>query len=298
MEEQYKKFLIVSTLSVILCLILIFGVYILPISPKLIIKTESSDQIANQIAYMNFLLTFLATLGTVTGLAFALYGYYQTQKIPELVKDQVRKQINVQMNQVTNEMNETVKKSLKALVQLSERSVLGRHNYVNPLSPLYDIEEAEQTFPELWGLEYFKAIYKWYESYDFKNKKDEAIALMKSHIEKNPEHIKAYIYLIFWHKISGSHIEAIIVLRDLLKVQPSLCYEEGLYQDLDWNSSREIVEFRNKVLFDAEKKLYEAEGKLDEFFDFGKPTVLEEKLQKYRANMEMEIFKRKYFYAR
>ncbi|MBA4496346.1 hypothetical protein ACFO25_15975 [Paenactinomyces guangxiensis] len=288
---EIKKFTVISALTILVCLILIFGVYVLPITPKSIIKTDNADDIANQIAYMNFLLTFLATLGTITGLAFALYGYYQTQKVPELVKKEVGKQIK----EIREEMTGMVKSSLQAVVQLSERSVLGRHNYINPLSPLYDIEEAEATFPELWGLDYFKAIAKWYESYDLRYK-DEAIQLMKKHIENNPHHIKAYIYLLFWYKIGRNHVEAIMVLNSLLKVKPELCYEEGLYKDLDWNISQEIVEARNKVLFEAEKRCFEMEKKLDRFFDFDTPTPLEEKLQKYKTNFEENIFKRQHFF--
>ncbi|MBA4601970.1 hypothetical protein [Thermoactinomyces mirandus] len=93
-----------------------------------VINTETSkaDHMANQIAYLNFLLTFLAMLGTVLGLAFALYGYYQTEKVPKLVKKYTTteiKNLEDKVKEITEELQDTISNSLKALICLSERSI-------------------------------------------------------------------------------------------------------------------------------------------------------------------------------
>lgn len=100
--------------GVIVFFVLIFGVYALPLLPKPWINTGDADAIANQIAGMNYLLTFLATVGAFGGIAFTIFGYYQTVKIPELIEQE----INRRMENYESQFN-TIYSDLRRLDRLA-----------------------------------------------------------------------------------------------------------------------------------------------------------------------------------
>jgi cell division protein FtsB len=315
-EEKKDRRIIVISLLILALFATVFSVYFLPVGPqytlelksetadapaekqtnkdkaqnskeiKYVINTETTeaDQMANQIAYMNFLLTFLATLGTVLGLAFAIYGYYQTQRVPELVEKKSKEEIEklkAEVQKITDELRETIHHSLGAVIQLSERSILGRHNYLDATSGIQVIEDAKKHSKDLWGMEYIEAIMRFYElNDDMDENKIQAIKLMEKHLEKNKDHIKGYIYLMFWYDAIGEPENSYEILKKLLMMKPELCYDQGLYRNRDW-SNDDLILIRVKALYNAEKTLYVNNNELDRFYNFDEETRLEKILSKY-----------------
>ncbi|MFC7442061.1 hypothetical protein [Laceyella putida] len=83
---------VVFCLLGLLFLVLIFGVYVLPMLPKEWVgDSNDPDTVANQIASMSFLLTFISTIGAVGGIGFTIFGYFQSTRIPEMVEKEVDK---------------------------------------------------------------------------------------------------------------------------------------------------------------------------------------------------------------
>jgi hypothetical protein len=92
--REMKMFtkIILSIFSLIMVLSALFGVYVLPYLPN---KWALADgkTVADQIASVNYLLTFIATAGAVGGIAFTVFGYYQATRIEKIVRDAVRSQM-------------------------------------------------------------------------------------------------------------------------------------------------------------------------------------------------------------
>ncbi|MBH8599067.1 MULTISPECIES: hypothetical protein [unclassified Thermoactinomyces] len=100
MAKLFKA--IVWILSIFVFLILIFGVYAIPLLP--IYKHLGENVVANQIAGMNYMLTFLAMVGAVAGIGFTVFGYYESKKFPELIKQEIHSQLDEKARKV-NELN-------------------------------------------------------------------------------------------------------------------------------------------------------------------------------------------------
>lgn len=48
------------------------------------------DAIANETAYMVFMLTFIGTMATLTGIAFTIYNFFQVSKVRESVEQGIK----------------------------------------------------------------------------------------------------------------------------------------------------------------------------------------------------------------
>lgn len=88
------------TILTIFSAIVVYGVYFIPDNQALI-KANDPDAtaiqlsiMANQVSSMNYLLTFIGLAGAIAGVAFTIFGYYQSTKFPDLVKKEVVTQIN------------------------------------------------------------------------------------------------------------------------------------------------------------------------------------------------------------
>lgn len=78
--------------GLIMVLSALFGVYVLPYLPNEWALADGKT-VADQIASVNYLLTYIATAGAVGGIAFTVFGYYQATRIEKIVRDAVRNQM-------------------------------------------------------------------------------------------------------------------------------------------------------------------------------------------------------------
>ncbi|OYD07456.1 hypothetical protein [Paludifilum halophilum] len=104
-------------------LALIVGVYFLP-SDHAVVKVNDPDAtalqlsiMANQISSMNYLLTFIGLTGAIAGVAFTIFGYYQSTKFPKLVENELSKHLSKIYRQIDhlNLEQQTLKDSLSSL---------------------------------------------------------------------------------------------------------------------------------------------------------------------------------------
>nr|BDD48389.1 hypothetical protein 2 [Thermoactinomycetaceae bacterium] len=88
----------------ILCivgLVLVYGIYFIPDNHALVNVNDPDKTalqisiMANQISSMNYLLTFIGLAGAVAGVAFTIFGYYQSTKFPQLVQNEVNRQMEI-----------------------------------------------------------------------------------------------------------------------------------------------------------------------------------------------------------
>jgi hypothetical protein len=73
-------------------------------------NNDYNAAVANQIAGMSFLLTFLSAIGAVGGIGFTIFGYYQTNKLPQLIEEEVIKR--------TTELNQQIQTQKKELLSI------------------------------------------------------------------------------------------------------------------------------------------------------------------------------------
>jgi tetratricopeptide (TPR) repeat protein len=283
-------------------LVFIFGVFVWPylnseVKPVNADKPAASKQTASpaavqddrqdRIDYMNFLLTFLATVGTVGGLGFTIFGYYQTIKLPDMVTETVKNEVNERLKEYNRKLDDQIKIRLQALEVLLENAIIAPYDRrVASVSRKQSVEDAAKQYEDLWGLDYYRAIYRYYES-DTKEERLDAIESMKKHLEKNPKHIRAHIFLIHWCLTQGGVLEALMALRKLLEIDPDSCYEEDLLRQHEWYEDPDLVKERNRYLYRAEKNVYKDQGKLKQFLDPNHETKLEAMLKELHLNPDL-----------
>lgn len=271
---------------------------------------RKADEMANQFAYMNFLLTLLSLLGTVGGLAFTIYGYYLSKEVPNIVEDLLDNRVK----EYETELEQRLNHATQALELLLEDAILKEHVADPLLSPMQSTSslatllEAEKLYSQLRGLHFYKAVFTWNEARNRTEAKREAIQWMNLHLKKNSQHARAYLFLISWHlnlaSLEPSHYrKALQTLEFLLEKFPEYCYHDLLIQAEEWYRSEEKIKERNLILFEAEKKVYERQQRLEEFWDWNQETRLENLLEDARHNLTAddipvfseEIYRRKFY---
>ncbi|RAL22723.1 hypothetical protein [Thermoflavimicrobium daqui] len=282
--------------------------------PERVEKTwQEADVLANQYAYMSYLLNLLAVICTIGGLGLAYFTYRQEKKIPELITKQVTDKTEKMQEQLKSELSEldqAIEQRLKAFAILSERFILHQHGNHIPSSHEFElIKKVEHIYPELWGLSFFKAVFLWYDSSKTigideadwlerqYQKSMESIQLMHEHLKQNPEHDRAYLFLIIWnlqlirHDISH-YTEAIHCLKKLLQIQPTYCYDRTLLQQKEWyQASADRYQERNGLLFSAEYQIFRSRQQHQHYFTRESLTDLEHRLADIRYRLrESEQF--------
>lgn len=87
--------------AIVAFLVITFGVYATPFIPAY--KKLSDDAIANQIASMNYMLTFIGVVGAITGIGFTIFGYYQSKSFPEIIEEKVENEVNKRLETARRE---------------------------------------------------------------------------------------------------------------------------------------------------------------------------------------------------
>lgn len=225
-----RKIKIISVIAgIFLLLILIFGVYALPLLPKNWVDTDP-DMVANQIASINYLLTFIATIGTIGGIGFTIFGFYQAVKIPEIINKEIQKHI-----ERINQVDENQQKIIKELDEKIDESI-------------------ERVDDRIWGIvmQNNKDIETIYRSFrimesDIPSQLEEYIQLVKK-IEKTITEKDSYD---FWERVSDlkkefslckkdfpSNIRKIINdLIDRISVEDEDYYMDSI--EIDWREKLE-----------------------------------------------------------
>ncbi|KPC75555.1 hypothetical protein ADL26_07280 [Thermoactinomyces vulgaris] len=255
--------------------------------------TIDQDLVANWISYLNFLMALIALLATVAGIVFTYNQFVQAK--------QLAKKIDETMKEKFNEWEERTDKKLKNMIKayslLIEQAIAEDAGKVRE-SRLSSLLEAEAAYPNLWGLKYFKALAIYYDAKEKQNDiekqqdRELAITLMKEHIKDNNDHIKAYIFLLFWLLRQKKAHKALEFLEGLLEQKPEYCYELQLIKDEAWEESSSVLEDRNKILYLAEQKLYERNDCLSEFLDPHHTTRLETILKDLYRTKDPSLYSR------
>lgn len=235
---------------------LVLGAYVIPFIPQFVVPLYAGDAVANQISYINYLLTLIATLATMGGIIFSVYSFYQSSHVPNMVKEEV----NLSIKQHKEELDEKLLKSLKAMMILSEHSILGQDLYPISLdSKLERIETAEREIPELWGMKYYKALIYWYSPHEKQSEnRQKALSLLSDHCVKNPDHIDAWIEIIDWYHQRNDHVRALTNLETLLRRFPH-AYKSAEGR-LNHELSPDLRQWRTRVIEQAKLKEMKKEG--------------------------------------
>ena len=100
--------------------VVLFEVFNLP-DQQVQIKGDINDlaelqlsYMANQISVLNYYLTFIGIAGAIAGVAFTIFGYYQSTKFPEMVE----KKVNEAMRGFMDFESKNNKEMFKTLVQI------------------------------------------------------------------------------------------------------------------------------------------------------------------------------------
>ncbi|MFC7440428.1 hypothetical protein [Laceyella putida] len=236
--------------------LLIMGAYVIPFIPQFVVPLYEGDAVANQISYINYLLTLIATLATMGGIIFSVYSFYQSSRVPNMVKEEVNRSIQ----QHKEELDEKLLKSLKAMMILSEHSILGQELYPISLeSKLERIETAEKEIPELWGMKYYKALIYWYSPHAKQSEnRQKTLSLLSDHCVKNPDHVDAWIEIIDWYHQREDHVRALTNLETLLRRYPHAykMAETRLQHELN----TDLRKWRTSVIEKAKLKEMKKEG--------------------------------------
>jgi tetratricopeptide (TPR) repeat protein len=262
---ENKKNLLVYGTIVLIGLLFFFGIFVLPYFPHIVSKNASDDQIANVIAYMNYFLTILATLGTISGLAFTIFGYYQTTKVPQMVKEEIEKRMEKIIpeqelaRQQIEELSRKTNDAIKSLQLMIEPGFLGVRDVDNK-EKMNSIDNAVKMYPDLWRANYYKAKICWneFESHKKVKYREMALDLMNQHVTKHPEHDEAWIELINWLMKAEQQTRALTNLEKMLEHHPPLV---ELVNDLiDWSNlnTDEQKKYKDDILKQVELTFKEA----------------------------------------
>ncbi|WP_124728331.1 tetratricopeptide repeat protein [Staphylospora marina] len=247
------------------------------------------DDMELRYEYMNYLMTTLALIGTIGGIGFTVYGYYQAMKLPELIEKEVEEQLEEQLEEHKEEMDEQIKEYMQSLEILLENALIDPyHERVVKVTRKQDVLDVLERYGELWGVHYYNAIFQYYEA-ETDEEKWEAFKIMKQHLREHPGHVRAHVFLICWYLTEGALKEAHLTLVDLLDHDPYICYEEQLLSLIEWYGDPDSVRDRNRSLFRAEKRIYEMEKRLHEFRNPDVPTKLEALLERMHTNPDLEL---------
>lgn len=246
------------------------------------------DIAANWIAYSNFLLTLIALLATATGIVFALYEYYRLKELDK----RVEKVMNENLKKWENATNQKLKNMTKAYSLLIEQAITEDANKVKE-SRMDSFSQAEDAYPDLWGLKYFKALSLYFDS-DKNKDKEGAIQLMKEHLKDNQDHTKAHVFLLFWCLREEDKLsEAMHALKGLLEQKPDYCYQRQIIEDETWEESPSILKEKNRILYQAEQIVYRKKKQLDEFLKPDAETKLEKLLRSIYRDHDPSVYDRK-----
>ncbi|SEM96291.1 tetratricopeptide repeat protein [Lihuaxuella thermophila] len=273
---ENKKNLLLYGMIALIGLLLFFGIFVLPYFPQLINKNASEDHIANVMTYMNYFLTILATLGTISGLAFTIFGYYQTTKVPQMVQEEIEKRMQKIIpeqelaKQQIEELNLKTSDAIKSLQLMFEPSFLGDH--VDNTEKMKSIENAVKIYPDLWRAKYYKAKIYWNE-YQLRKKvkfREMALDLMNQHVTRHPEHDEAWIELINWLMKEDQQTRALTNLEKMLEHNPHLV--KDVNSQIDWGNlnTDEQKKYKDDILKQFELRFKgdgEAGNKLMNLFE-------------------------------
>jgi tetratricopeptide (TPR) repeat protein len=234
----------ITTTSVFICQILIIGIFVLPYNQDLnpILHNKDAGYLSNVIAYMNYFLTLLATLGTISGLAFTIFGYYQSTKVPQMVKEEVKVHFNSiipqqeQTQQQIQKLQETTSQKIKALQLMLEPSILGKNDDLDYTDRIKIINTAQNIYPNLWRSNYYKAKINWneFEAHHKIRNREAAMDLMNRHIAKYPEHSDAWVELINWLMKSEQQTRALTNFEKMMEYHPELV--TSVETLIDWSN--------------------------------------------------------------
>ncbi|SHF37184.1 hypothetical protein SAMN05444392_11810 [Seinonella peptonophila] len=157
--------------AIIVLVILVFGVYILPENHALVpVKNSNEDGaalqisiMANQISSMNYLLTFIGLAGAIAGVAFTIFGYYQSTKFREMVEEEVDKRIkNFEEKELENNhsiMNEVINKEIEIYTAIFKDKIQNRaleiYSEGNPDINIFHLNN--EPYNKLWDF-YIKSL--------------------------------------------------------------------------------------------------------------------------------------------
>ena len=120
----------------------------------------------------NFLLTVVATVGALGGIAFALYGWYSSREIPKIVEDKVNERINKikeEFEMKVHEQQEVMQK-MNAVYQIKD-----------PDQKIELLEEILEIDPDTYNANITMAYTYWYEKNDIDKAEDYLLNELNNH---------------------------------------------------------------------------------------------------------------------
>lgn len=182
------------------------------------------DIAANEMAYMAFMLTFIGTMATVTGISFTVYNFYQVSKVQEYVRQGIVTGIT--------ESKTKYEKYLMLLLKINEKI-----SFI--LGEIEDVKGVDQLF---YSLKYY---------YIEKNYDTSALFFQKF-ISANLNS-KGYLNISLYKLYENAKILSEYTEEAYLAV--TRCFESGCYVDY-----RQLLNYLDE---EQRAKLYYMQGELD-----------------------------------
>jgi hypothetical protein len=207
--------------------VLIIGIYLIPVVKYRILGMDPAtgiygqQDVQEQIETMNFFLTLLGILTTTIGLGFTVFGYLQTFRVPDLVEkdiSKIREDIIKTTNKEIEQIDQKLEKGIREMQLQFQNRMEVEFNKITKWIPIFIQHQPAHTaldsipklqrllfvdeIRDLWILDYFRAMETWYNresSIPTELRQSIAIEQMERHVNEHPDHIDAWLELIFWY---------------------------------------------------------------------------------------------------
>lgn len=153
-----------------------------------------------------FLLTLIATAGSLGGIAFALYGWYSSQQIPKMVEEQINKR-------------------MEEFKLRFEKELMKQQEIAQKMNAVYQIKDADQKIellnyilqldPKAYNAHVTLAYTYWYEKKNY----DLAEECFLKALEANPENVQAACDLVAFYTEQNEWRLALKWLKKAMKIK-------------------------------------------------------------------------------
>lgn len=212
-------------ITVILVILLAVGFYVPP--------AKSVDA--------NYLLAVVSTVGTLGGIAFALYGWYSAKELPNLIDKKV------------NERIEEIEKSLKERLysqQEAVQKVIASYNVQDPDQKIALLQEALETDPTVYnGFVALGYVY-WYEKGDLLAAEE----CFRKDLDYHPENYQAACDLVALYASQKEWLSSLRWMKEAIDRNPNTWEYFQTDTRLDELRKQKPDEYQ-KIIDDAKRRM-------------------------------------------
>lgn len=153
----------------------------------------------------NFLLTVVATVGALGGIAFALYGWYSSREIPKIVESKVEERVD----EIKEEFEMKIYKQQEVIQKMN-----AVYQIKDPDQKIELLKEILEIDPDTYNANITMAYTYWYE----KNDIDKAEDYLLAELNKNEDNFQAACDLVALYTDIEDYRRALKFLKKALNI--------------------------------------------------------------------------------